>query len=63
MKADFGMTVTIKTTVAKYEGDDTSKPPVEVVEVEREVPLSELPPELQQQVMENRNGGTDQFGA
>lgn len=56
------MTVRVKTTVKKFNGDEASDPdatPVEVIEREEDVPFSSLPPHLQLEVLKRNTHGSD----
>ena len=52
-----GVTVRVKTTVRKFNGDEAYDPnaaPVEVIEREEDVPLSSLPEATQRALLEKR---------
>ncbi len=48
------MSVTIKTTLRKFDGEGDAGDPVEVIESEETVPLSSLSPEMQAALLAGR---------
>lgn len=49
-----GLTVTLRCRLAKFDGEGTDGPPVEVIETEETVPLASLPLEVQQHLFRTR---------